>query len=368
MIVVANLLARVDKDSNEAAGGALPPSAKGTADLLGHEIEVFAARKRSIGEGLLLPVSTRQHVISNEIKQPTYLEIGSLKAVDERRCERTVAVVAIQRCLTMFGGIDDERTCVRFDRRQPTGNRTRGNRPPHLIQERIVSARVQNNKPEVPGALDHTHDLADVDRFKVYVSIDEQAGINRDKIVCPTVFDSMAGIIDHGPICAVGNPGELTQRRHDLVPFQVGLQRDRLKSRIPQGGGKCCGVILRIWQRGHVFVSAVSDEKGNAPAEGRRRRNRRRQRRRDLSGLRSSGHFREVNADDAFTGDVTITGWGATADKVCGRVCIPPGSSNCGLLCLPGQTVNKLRQVTLPTVNNRLASKPAAFTAALRTT
>jgi hypothetical protein len=122
------------------------------------------------------------------------------------------------------------------------------------------------------AALDRAHHLADVDGFQINVAIDEQAGIDRNQIVRAAIFDAVPGIIDHGPVGAIGGPGEIAQRGHDLVALQIGLQSDRLESRVAQGCGKCGGVVLRIGERRHMLVSAVADEQGDAPAERRRDR------------------------------------------------------------------------------------------------
>jgi len=77
----------------------------------------------------------------------------------------------------------------------------------------------------------------------------------------------MAGEIHHRHVGAAGGVSERDQAASHLVKAAIGDQRDR-ETEPFQCRGKVAGIIRRIWQRRHTFVSAVADHQRHPPVVG----------------------------------------------------------------------------------------------------
>nr|WP_229193350.1 hypothetical protein [Bradyrhizobium brasilense] len=207
------------------------------------------------------------------------LDARRLDVVEQRRGERAVAAVAVERNGAVACGIGDQHIADRLDAAESAaGGGAGGERAAHLRRERIVATGIEDDEAEACGVGDLQHHALQADRFIGGVGIALQLGIDRDKPVVAVDLHAVAGEVHCRHVGAGGIASEGDQAAPHLVEAGIGDQRHG-KAEALQRGCDIAGIIRRIGQRRHAFVGAVADHQRHPLAVGRSRRGEARQRR-----------------------------------------------------------------------------------------
>src|ERR1035438_5158484 len=94
---------------------------------------------------------------------------------------------AVERGLAVLGGIDDECSALRLDRRQSAADGAADcvQGPAHLVGEWVVAAGIEQDDPQLLRAVDCAQYLVHRSRFKTDVAVGRQPRVDRDQIVRP---------------------------------------------------------------------------------------------------------------------------------------------------------------------------------------
>ena len=170
------------------------------------------------------------HVGGDGIEKPPDFKSRLLQHVGESGRERAVAACAVLGDLPRLGGVNDEDTRRRIGRRQPPIDDGAGvDGPLHSRGEGIIAAGVQDDQPQLVGAGD---------------------------------LDTVARVIDKGPIGLIGLVAEASQRLEhgDAVRILNECDLEALATQRRRHQGR---VILRVGQCAHPGVGGIADDQGD---------------------------------------------------------------------------------------------------------
>ena len=95
------------------------------------------------------------------------------------------------------------------DLRKTAADRTGSNGPLDLIDERVVTTGVQQDKPQFLCTFGRAHCLLQPDSLELNVTIRNKFGIYRNQIIYTSYLHSVTGIVNHRPIRIIRLLGEI---------------------------------------------------------------------------------------------------------------------------------------------------------------
>src|SRR5262245_52654567 len=119
-----------------------------------HDEEEILARERAIDEWFLLALRGRHHIVAHYAEQLVDFHSRRRQTLYQRRHERTVRPLPVERDLPMFRRIGNECPAFRLDAAKPAADRARRHGPAHLPRKRIVAAGIKDDEPEFSRGLD----------------------------------------------------------------------------------------------------------------------------------------------------------------------------------------------------------------------
>src|SRR5262249_852310 len=197
-----------------------------------------SARDRPIGEGLLRPPRFLHDIVAHEIEQPPDLDARLLQVLDQGRSKRAVPGITlpVRRDLAVLGRIDDQTAAIRLDLCKPPsgGAGSVAERPCHGLDERVVTAGIEDDKSQLLCSVDGNYDMIERNGFELHVPIRLELGIDWNKVVDAGDLDAMAGIVDDGPISLGGFARERTERLRQRVTVEIEFKAEALEVNAPE--------------------------------------------------------------------------------------------------------------------------------------
>ena len=209
-----------------------------------HQRDVAAAQ-RTVHERFLPGVGHLQNLVPHPAEGQADVEAGNREIFQNRRRERAVHAVAVIGRGAGLRGIGDQGVGAgRLDLAEAGRNRPAGGLalPAHRLDEGIVAAGIEDDQPQALGAVGRRHEPLQRDRLILRIAVAGEACIDRNQVVHPADFDTVAGVINDGNIGLIGDRFELADRALEFEVAGIDQCIDRLEA----------GVAKHLGDRGRV--------------------------------------------------------------------------------------------------------------------
>ena len=227
-----------------------------------------ATAERTIDERLLPVAGGLQHRVPDPAEGQADVEAGDRQIPQDRGRERAVFAVAVVGGRAGLRGVGDQGVGRgRLDLAQTCGDRA-GCSPaalaPHLADEGIVAAGVQDEQPEPPGAVGRRHQTLQRNGFVIGVAVAGKAGIDRYQIVVATDLQTVAGVINHRNISLIRLVLEFSDRPLELEIADIDQHVDGIEAGVPEHPGDRVGVAGRVGQLRNTLIGRIADHQRHA--------------------------------------------------------------------------------------------------------
>ena len=235
-----------------------------------------AAAERTIDERLLPVAGGLQHLVPDPAEGQADVEAGNRQIPQDRGRERAVFAVAVVGGRAGLRGVGDQGVGRgRLDLAQTRGDRA-GCSPaalaPHLADEGIVAAGVEDEQPEPPGAVGRRHQTLQRNRLVLGVAVAGQAGIDRDQVVDATDLQTVAGVIDRRQYRPDRPRFEFSDRALELEIADIDQDIDGIEAGVAEHLGDRVRVAGRVGQlaerSGRLELPTTSATRLSAKAHG----------------------------------------------------------------------------------------------------
>ena len=136
--------------------------------------------------------------------------------------------------------------------------------PAHRLDEGIVAAGIEDDQPQALGAIGRRNQPFQRDRFVLGVAVAGQPRIDRDEVIDPADFETVAGIIDDGDIGLIGDRFELADRALEFEVADIDQGIDRVEAGIAEHLGDRVRVPRWVGQLRNGLVARIADDQRHA--------------------------------------------------------------------------------------------------------
>src|SRR5262249_12394862 len=157
----------------------------------------------------------------HQTKEQRDIEAGRVEALDQGGHEWTVAALAIESDLPVLRGVGDQNPALWLDLGQSATDRARGNGTFHARDKGVVPAGIEDDEPQLFGALNRGQHTVQRYSFILHVLINLELRIDRNKIIDASHLNAVTGEIDNRPVSLLCLALKIAERRDHALAGKV---------------------------------------------------------------------------------------------------------------------------------------------------
>ena len=132
------------------------------------------------------------------------------------------------------------------------------------LDEGIVAAGIEDDQPQALGAISRRNQPLQRYRLILGIAVAGEARIDRNEVIDPADFETVAGVIDDGNIGLIGDRFELADRALEFEVADIDQGIDRVEAGVAEHLGDRGRVPRWIGQLRNGLVVRIADDQRHA--------------------------------------------------------------------------------------------------------